>query len=135
MTKKRPPPGSGPDEQVTPLWGKEPMFYLVVALPFMICVVASLAISSLKCLQLTRPERLTIIVEVSYQNIGIASAVAIAAFCDNPRQRADSAAVPIIYGLIQATALAGICLCAWRLGWTYAPVDAGLCKIVKGDYQ
>mmetsp|Transcript_42999 Transcript_42999/g.125014 ORF Transcript_42999/g.125014 Transcript_42999/m.125014 type:complete len:297 (+) Transcript_42999:92-982(+) len=94
MLKKK----DGGAEEVTPLWGHELSFYGIVASPFIISLTASLLISSMRCLSLARPERTAIVVEVSYQNQGIASAVAISAFCGNARMRADAAAVPIVYG-------------------------------------
>mmetsp|Transcript_79780 Transcript_79780/g.200760 ORF Transcript_79780/g.200760 Transcript_79780/m.200760 type:complete len:412 (-) Transcript_79780:2-1237(-) len=119
----------------TPLWGKEAGFYAIVAAPFFVSLLASLLISSLRILQLARPERVAITIEVCYQNVGIASAVALAAFCDHPAHRSDAAAVPIIYGSIQAIALGGFCLIAWKAGWTYAPAKGGLFEILRGDFQ
>merc|ERR1719346_731756 len=89
------------EEGVTPLWGKPIGFYAAVAAPFFASLTTSLAISSLQCLKLKRPERVTIAIEVSYQNVGIASAVALTAFCNSPRKQSDAAAVPLIYGTIE----------------------------------
>merc|ERR1719346_957651 len=123
------------EEGVTPLWGKPIGFYAAVAAPFFASLTTSLAISSLQCLKLTRPERVTIAIEVSYQNVGIASAVALTAFCNSPRKQSDAAAVPLIYGTIEAFAIFGFCIWAWRAGWTYAPKEAGFCEAMRRDLQ
>jgi len=125
----------GKDDGATPLWGKESSFYVVVAAPFFVSLLTSLLISSLRVLQLARPERVAITIEVCYQNIGIASAVALAAYCDQPALRSDAAAVPIIYGTIQATFLGFFCIVAWKADWTYAPAKATLFEILRGDFQ
>lgn len=127
--------GDGAGSDVTPLWGHEASFYLMVLSPFAFSVLASLLVSSLSCLHLERPERLAVVIEVSYQNVGIASAVAVAAFCGNPRLLADAAAVPVLYGLIEAVCLALFCLVMWKLGWSYSPKEAGLCASIFGDFQ
>jgi sodium/bile acid cotransporter 2 len=122
-------------EGVTPLWGKGLNFYVAVIGPFFASLIVSLLVSSQKWLKLTRPERVTVAVEVSYQNVGVASAVALAAFCHDPRKRSDAAAVPLIYGLVEAVALAVFCLSAWKAGWTYAPKNATFLSALRYDYQ
>lgn len=122
-------------EEITPLWGKPTDFYVVVGAPFFASLATSLAVSSLRCLGLSRPERVTITIEVSYQNVGIASAVALTAFCANPRKRSDAAAVPLVYGLIEASSLALFCLIAWKAGWTYARKEQAICEVLKKDMQ
>mmetsp|Transcript_93572 Transcript_93572/g.195074 ORF Transcript_93572/g.195074 Transcript_93572/m.195074 type:complete len:399 (+) Transcript_93572:341-1537(+) len=119
----------------TPLWAHPGHFYLTVASPFVASLILSLVVSSLPCLQLSKPERVAITVEVCYQNIGIASAVALAAYNDEPSKRIDAAAVPVIYGFVEAVSLAIFCLIAWKVGWTYAPADENLRTIIRGDYQ
>jgi len=129
---KKPPEGG---RAATPLWGHDWYFYLVVGSPFLVSLLISLLVSSLKCLHLKRPERVAIVVEVSYQNVGIASAVAVAAFCGQPRLLADAAAVPVIYGLFEAVFLAIFCLVMWKFGWTYSPPEAPICKVIVDNYQ
>jgi len=123
------------DSHVVPLWGHTWTFYLSVALPFAVSLLMTLGVSSLPCLRLSKPERVAIVVEASYQNVGIASAVAIAAFCGQPRLLADAAAVPVIYGTLEAVSLAAFCVVMWKLGWTHSPPDAGLCAAIAGDFQ
>jgi len=119
----------------TPPWRKPADFYAVVASPFFVAVLTSLGISSLGCLCLVKPERVAITVEVSYQNIGIASAVALSAFCHDPAQRSDATAVPLIYGVLEAVVLGLFCVLAWKMGWTYAPADVSLFTAIRGDFQ
>mmetsp|Transcript_24113 Transcript_24113/g.81399 ORF Transcript_24113/g.81399 Transcript_24113/m.81399 type:complete len:453 (+) Transcript_24113:82-1440(+) len=129
---KKPPKG---EERGTPLWGKEASFYFVVASPFFVSLVMSMIISSLPCLKLSKPERVAITIEVCYQNIGIASAVALAAFNGSPAMRADAAAVPVIYGLVEAVSLGIFCIIAWKAGWSYAPAEDSFLKVVRNNYQ
>lgn len=128
-------PCSADLEGVTPLWGKPPGFYGSVAAPFFASLATSMALSSLSCLKLTRPERVTITIEVSYQNVGIASAVALTAFCEDPRKQSDAAAVPLIYGLVEAIAMFFFVVWAWKAGWTYAEADAPACEVIRADLQ
>jgi len=132
MLKKKP---KATEEAGTPPWKKDSDFYIVVASPFVVAFLLSLLISSLPCLKLERPERVAITIEVCYQNVGIASAVALSAFCDNPRILSDAVAVPLIYGMLEAVFLAGFCVFAWKLGWTYAPSDLKLRSAIVGDFQ
>jgi len=123
------------DRHVVAPWSHRPGFYVIIVAPFCVALVASVMISSLRCLGLERPERVAITVEVSYQNIGISSAVAIATFCHDPRKQAEAATVPLIYGLVEAISLAIFCLAAWKADWTYASSKDSFFSILRGDYQ
>merc|ERR1712107_941418 len=94
----------GPEnEETTPPWNKKAEIYVLIVILFFSALVSSLLISSLWFLRLRHPERVAIIVEICYQNIGIASAVALSAYCDDPKKRSDAATVPLLYGILQAT--------------------------------
>lgn len=123
------------DAGVTPLWGKSLGFYLVTLAPFVGAILLSLLVSSIPALQLKHPERVTVIIETAYQNIGIASAVSLAAFCKDPRKLSDATAVPLIYGVVEAVCLACVCLIAWKCGWTYAPANSSFFKVIRQNFQ
>ena len=38
-------------------------------------------------------------------------------------------------GLVQSISIPIFLLCAWKLGWTYAPSDAPLCTALRHSYQ
>ena len=38
-------------------------------------------------------------------------------------------------GLVQSISIPIFLLCAWKLGWTYAPSDAPLCTVLRNSYQ
>ena len=46
-----------------------------------------------------------------------------------------AAGVPVYYGVLEACVIAVICLVSWQLGWTYAPKDAGLLRVIGGNFQ
>mmetsp|Transcript_76316 Transcript_76316/g.196498 ORF Transcript_76316/g.196498 Transcript_76316/m.196498 type:complete len:428 (-) Transcript_76316:204-1487(-) len=119
----------------TPPWAKEWWFYGVIAAPFAASLFASLLVSSFSCLHLTRPERMAITIEASYQNVGIASAVALSAYCGSPQEMSDAVAVPLLYGGLEALCLALFCLIAWKCGWSYAPANSYLCEVIARNYQ
>eukprot|EP00930_Biecheleria_cincta_P037202 TRINITY_DN25518_c0_g1_i1.p1 TRINITY_DN25518_c0_g1~~TRINITY_DN25518_c0_g1_i1.p1 ORF type:complete len:284 (+),score=46.94 TRINITY_DN25518_c0_g1_i1:1-852(+) len=123
------------DSGAAPPWKKDIGFYLVTLAPFAGAILFSLLASSIPALQLARPERVTVVIETAYQNIGIASAVALAAFCDDARKLSDATAIPLIYGVVEAVCLAGFCLIAWKCGWTYAPSNSSLCRVIKHNFQ
>lgn len=123
------------DSDATPPWKKDIGFYLVTLAPFACAIFFSLLASSIPALQLVRPERVTVVIETAYQNIGISSAVALAAFCDDAGKLSDATAIPLIYGLVEAVCLGGLCLIAWKGGWTYAPANCSMCRAIKEDFQ
>jgi len=123
------------DEEVSPPWQKGARTYAVITAVFVVALLTGLLVSSLWFLRLKRPERVAIIIEVCYQNIGIASAVALSAFCHDPQKRSDAATVPLLYGIFQAVVLAFFCIGAWKFGWTYAPVEQRFWQVIVRDFQ
>ena len=58
----------------------------------------------------------------SYQNVGIATAVALSMFDGNDQAKAIG--VPLYYGFAEVVILAVFCLYSWKRGWTFAPARA-----------
>ena len=120
----------GEDEQK--IWNRDWQFYVGIALP----CVAGLAISNVMTtlFGLKRPERVTVSVECCYQNVGIATSVALTMF-PNKGDLAEAMGVPLFYGLVEAVILAVYCLIAWKLNWTKAPSDAPICHVLTMSYE
>ena len=43
--------------------------------------------------------------------------------------------VPLVYGIAEIAVIGTFALVAWRMGWTYAPKEVGLCKALATNYQ
>ncbi len=43
--------------------------------------------------------------------------------------------VPLFYGICEAVFLAIYCITCWKLGWTKAPADENLCKVIFTSYE
>eukprot|EP00548_Thalassiothrix_antarctica_P010500 CAMPEP_0194160104 /NCGR_PEP_ID=MMETSP0152-20130528/78204_1 /TAXON_ID=1049557 /ORGANISM="Thalassiothrix antarctica, Strain L6-D1" /LENGTH=361 /DNA_ID=CAMNT_0038869755 /DNA_START=1526 /DNA_END=2611 /DNA_ORIENTATION=+ len=84
--------------------------------------------------RLNKPECVTLSVECCYKNTAIAMSMALAMFPD-PEQKAQALAVTIIYTLLQKIVMLIYCLLAWKLGYTYAPPDENLWKVITYSYN
>ncbi len=114
------------------IWNRDWQFYVGIALP----CVAGLLISNVMTtmLSLKKPERVTVSVECCYQNVGIATSVALTMFQDK-RDLAEAMGVPLFYGLVEAVILAIYCLIAWKMNWTKAPKNAPICHVLTMSYE
>lgn len=113
-------------------WNQHWSFYVGVSLP----CLAGLALANIiaKFARLEKPEIVTLSVECSYQNTGIATTAVLAMFSD-PEEVAQAMAVPLFYGLIEMGVLGLYCLVAWKLGWTKAPYDEKICVVMSKTYE
>jgi hypothetical protein len=75
----------------------------------------------------------TVSIEGCYQNVGIATSVALAMFEGDELSQAMG--VPFFYGVVEAVILGIYCLGAWKAGWTKAPRDAPLWKVIMTSYE
>lgn len=113
-------------------WNQPWSFYVGVALP---CIVGlCLSNSIAKCAKLTKPEVVTLSVECSYQNTGIATSAVLAMF-DDPESVAQAMAVPLFYGVVEMVVLGLYCLVAWKMGWTKAPSEEKICIVISKTYE
>lgn len=113
------------------LAGREPIFYYGTIMPIVLGLIFSVIIST--CTGLQKPERVTVSIECVYQNTGIAMTSCLALFKGEEQQRALG--VPFWYTGIQ-TSLVGIyCLVAWKTGWTKAPANENIVKVILQNYQ
>eukprot|EP01064_Diplonema_japonicum_P022769 TRINITY_DN3297_c0_g1_i1.p1 TRINITY_DN3297_c0_g1~~TRINITY_DN3297_c0_g1_i1.p1 ORF type:complete len:387 (+),score=59.24 TRINITY_DN3297_c0_g1_i1:58-1218(+) len=114
-----------------PLWNREGLFYLQVALPCLMGVAAS----TLLCYaaRLEGPTSVAIAIECGYQNTGIAMSIVLATFKGD--DQGEALGVPLYYGTIQAIVLIIYNLCMWKMGRTYAPIDVTVPKMITTNYQ
>ena len=103
-----------------PIWDKTPAFYAAVAMPAVVALVLSMALTSLPCLHLARPERVAVTIECLYQNTGIAMSIAFSIFSGS--EASIAAGTPLYYGFCQ-TVLIPICARALT-SRTLPPCDA-----------
>lgn len=113
------------------IWNKEWKFYVGVSAP---CIVG-LAFANVftTMFRLKKPERVTVSIECCYQNVGIATSVALAMFEGN--DRAEAMGVPLFYGFVEAFILGIYCIVAWKSGWTKAPSDASFWNVMYMSYE
>jgi sodium/bile acid cotransporter 2 len=115
-----------------PLWDKELIFYPAVSTP----VIAGMVFSSVigfcgRCL--SRPEAVSVVVEVTYQNTGLAMSIALATF--SAEERGSAVGVPLYYAFCQLMLLPSFLLVSWKLGWTYAPPKTPIHRVVTQSFQ
>jgi len=113
------------------IYNRDLQFYVGVAAPcFFGLLIANVSGYYLK---LQKPECVTVGIECAYQNVGIATSVAISMF-DNDAQ-AKAVAVPFYYGTVEAVLLLVYCIGMWKLGWTKAPTDVSFWKMIYTSYE
>ena len=108
-----------------PLWENDATWFLCVAMPCVLGLVSAVCIA--RNLNLSDPSCVAVAIECCYQNTGLALTIALSAV---PADKVGMASgVPIFYGLVEIVCVPTFALLAWRLGWTYAPVDENVCKV------
>ena len=97
-----------------PLQAQPWNFFVGCAAPCVFGIV--LATASARTAGLTKPQVVSVGIETVYQNTALALSVALAS-----PMPAHAAAVPVFYQATQVTTLFVYSVCAWKLGWTFAP--------------
>lgn len=118
----------GGDSQI---WARSWSFYVGVAAPCVLGLIISNFMTSFFWLK--RPERVTVSIECCYQNVGIATSVALTMF--EGEDLAEAMGVPLFYGLVEAVVIGIYCIVAWKVGWTKAPRDANFCTMISTSYE
>jgi hypothetical protein len=113
------------------IWNREWKFYVGVTLPCLAGLVVANIITSM--LKLKKPERVTVSVECCYQNVGIATSVALTMFDGD--QEAEAMGVPLLYGILEAVILGIYCIIAWKSNWTKAPPNAPFWHMLTMSYE
>ena len=118
-------------EAAPKIWNHDWIFYVGVALPCVLGLIMSNILTSF-C-RLRKPERVTVSVECCYQNVGIATSVALTMF--EGADRSEAMAVPLYYGIVEAAVVGLYCVVAWKIGWTKAPAGAKLWEVLFRSYE
>jgi len=84
--------------------------------------------------KLKRPECMTLSIECCYQNAGIATSAAVNLF-PNPAIKAQALAVPLFYGMVQATVVTLYCIICHYANWSKAPKTVKLCAAMTKTYE
>jgi len=111
--------------------GRDYNFYFGVASPCIFGLLISNLLTSY--FKLSKPERVSVSVECCYQNVGIATSVAIAMF--NGIELGEAIDVPLYYGMVEALLLGLYCIVAWKYGWTKAPRNEWIWVVLANSYE
>ena len=103
-------------------------FFSGVAAPCVIGLMLALTLS--RAAGLIKPQCVSVGIETCYQNTALALSVALA----SPHP-ARAAAVPVFYQAVQVVCLLVFSLVSWKAGWTYAPADVSLWRMIVTNYQ
>lgn len=126
--------GSGNNEAgIIQVWHQSSIFYLGVAAPCVMGLITANLITTHVFKLAKKPERVTVSIECCYQNVGIATSVAISMF--EGEDRAVAMSVPLFYGIVEAITLGFYCVWAWKMGWTKAPKDDSFCRVITNSYE
>lgn len=115
----------------TRIWSRNAGFYFAVLFPCTGGVLLATLLSSL-C-NLAKPERVTVAIEGCYQNVGIATSLALTMF--DGIEVSEAIGVPFFYGCVEAGVVGIFCLVAWKIGWTKAPANAPLWNVIMTSYE
>ena len=107
-------------------------FYVGVALPCILGMILANVVAVLA--KLKRPECMTLSIECCYQNAGIATSAAVNLF-PNPAIKAQALAVPLFYGMVQATVVTLYCIICHYANWSKAPKTDKLCAAMTKTYE
>ena len=75
----------------------------------------------------------TLAVECCYQNVGIATSVALTMFVGD--EAASALAVPLFYGIVEVLLLGPYCILCWKAGWTKAPRNVPFWTMISTSYE
>ena len=71
--------------------------------------------------------------ECCYQNVGIATSLALTMFQGNDLNAAMG--VPFFYGMVEALFVGSYCAFCWKAGWSKAPRDESIWKVLYVSYE
>jgi len=115
-----------------PIWNRDAAFYGACALPCCGALFSSYVIASL--FRLRKPESVAVVIETAYQNVGLATSIAVGTFPDE-RQQSMALGIPLFYGVLEAFLIAIWCTIAHYLGWSYAPAGTPILKAIAKNFQ
>ena len=65
--------------------------------------------------------------------MGIATSLALTMF--KGAELNDAMGVPFLYGMAEIFFISIYCVVAWKSGWTKAPANASICKVIGTSYE
>lgn len=72
-------------------------------------------------------------IECCYQNIGIASAVALVMFKGSTLS--EALGVSLYYGIIEVIVVLSYCILVWKRGWTKASPNENIFTVITKSYE
>jgi predicted Na+-dependent transporter len=114
-------------------WNQKLGFYAGVGFPSIVGILITVLFSLLFCNH-AKPDIMTIAVECAFQNIAIAASAAFNIF-STPNERAQALCVPVMYGGFAMFFTSVFCLIAWKLGWSKAPRNVPMMKMLRTSYE
>jgi len=113
------------------IWSRHWTFYVATIAPCLLGLIIASILASL--IHLRKPERMTVAVECCYQNVGIATSLALTMFEGNDLNEAMG--IPFFYGMCEALFVGSYCFGCWKAGWSKAPADASIWNILYVSYE
>jgi predicted Na+-dependent transporter len=117
----------------TKVWNQEPSMYIATAIPCWMGMMA--ANGAAWAFRFSGPQRVTLSIEVGYQNTLVAISVLIRMFENDTDELAKAVAVPIFYGVTAAITTLLYVLTSWKLGHTKAPRNDPIWKVITHMYE
>jgi predicted Na+-dependent transporter len=125
-------------------WDQPWCLYVATSIPCVLGVAVSHCLAWW-AMDLTPPERVTMVIECCYQNTGLATSMAITMYASTKGSSSDAAAdavrraqalaVPMVYGILEALLVGLYGWYAWKAGWTKAPANASACVVWTTSYE
>ena len=119
------------DDSDSKIWSRSWQFYIGVSLLCVLGLVLTNIFATFA--KLKPPERVTVAIECCYQNVGIATSLALTMFSGPELNQAMG--VPVFYAITEIVLISVFCLGAWKSGWTKAPTTEDLCKVLFTSYE
>jgi predicted Na+-dependent transporter len=122
---------TGGDGGDTKIWNHHWTFYIGTLLPCLGALFISTFFAYL--VGLLKPECVTVGIEACYQNVGIATSLALTMFEGDEIREAMG--IPFFYGVLEGVLVGIYCLIAWKANWTKAPADAPIWQVLLLSYE
>mmetsp|Transcript_27934 Transcript_27934/g.42787 ORF Transcript_27934/g.42787 Transcript_27934/m.42787 type:complete len:417 (+) Transcript_27934:174-1424(+) len=106
--------------------------YFSAGLPCLLSLTVA-NIGCMICARLSPPESIALVVECTYRNTGIASALALTMFSGEDLK--EAALLPLWYGIVESVVISVYMIWAWKTGWTKAPANEKFLVILSTCYE
>jgi predicted Na+-dependent transporter len=113
------------------IWNHDWSFYVGTFIPCIGALLLSTIFASL--VGLLKPERVTVGIEACYQNVGIATSLALTMF--EGEEISEAMGIPFLYGILEGVLVGIYCVISWKCNWTKAPADAPIWQVLLMSYE